>query len=297
MLLNYLKPMVIFAKVVETGSFTKAGKHLGMPRGKVSEQVFRLETYLGSKLLQRSTRKVTVTAEGEALYKHASQLLKLGIEGAEEVKSFSEEIKGTIKLTATDDVYQWILLPILKRYSNTYPNVQFDLQITEQPLSIIDDSIDLAIRSGVLPDSNLISIPLTSTKLKLYASAQSDTPLPHSPSQLESCALIALTDLNRTQSIVLTHHSGKQETIRPNYKHSASTVSSYCLLIEQGFGFGLMSEQTAQLLVDEGKLVPVLPDWHYQNVSISLLYPARLNMAKRTRLLIDEICAELKSTS
>ncbi len=109
MILNYLKPMAIFATVVETGNFTQAGKRLNMPRGKVSEQVSRLESYLQVKLFQRSTRQVSVTTEGHALYSHAQKLLQSGVLGVDEVKSFAEEVKGTIRLTNT---FYWPFLRI-----------------------------------------------------------------------------------------------------------------------------------------------------------------------------------------
>lgn len=178
MLLNYLKPMAIFAAVVETSSFTQAGRRLGIPRGKVSEQISRLESYLGVKLFHRSTRKVVVTAEGTALYQHARQLLRSGISGVEEVKSFADKIKGTVRITTTNDFYECLLLPILKSFHAKYPDVQFDLRITEKALAVIDDSIDLAIRSGTLPDSSLISLPLTTTQLKVYASRSLNTHYP-----------------------------------------------------------------------------------------------------------------------
>ncbi len=297
MLLNYLKPMAIFATVVETGSFTLAGKRLGMPRGKVSEQISRLESYLGVKLFQRSTRKVSTTEEGEALYQHACDLLRCGVEGVDEVKNFAEEVKGRIRITTTNDFYQCLLLPILKRFHQTYPKVQFDLQITEEALAIIDDSIDLAIRSGDLPDSGLISLPLTTTRLKLYASPELKHSLPEHPAQLEQYDWVAISNGGQISPLTLTHQEGKQVTLQPRYQHLANTVSSYSLLIEQNFGIGLMTEHTANVLVEQGKLIPVLPGWFYQAMPISLLYPARLHMAKRTRLLIEEIQSALNPSA
>jgi len=130
MLLNHLKSMAIFAAVADAGSFTAAGEFLDMPRGKVSEQVARLEAYLGVKLFIRSTRKVSITAEGEALHQHVQQLLPSALAGVEEVKSYASEIKGRIRISTTHDVHEYHLLPVLKSFREQYPLVKFDLIIT-----------------------------------------------------------------------------------------------------------------------------------------------------------------------
>lgn len=293
MLLNYLKPMAIFTVVVETGSFTLAGKRLGMPRGKVSEQVTRLEDYLGTKLFIRSTRQVNITAEGTALYQHAKQLLPAAVAGHDEVKSFAQEVKGRIRITTTHDFYEYQLMPILSEFHKKYPKVQFDLLITEDTLSIIDESLDIAIRSGDLPDSSLISLPLVKTDIKLYASANWAHSLPTHPQQLSQFDWISIAG-NEQNNILTLHNSlGEQESFVPNHQHKANSIASYRHLIEQDFGIGLMATLTADQLVAQGKLIPLLPDWFFKNTQVSLLYPARLNMANRTRLLIEDIKAAM----
>ncbi|MDN3685171.1 LysR substrate-binding domain-containing protein [Vibrio sinaloensis] len=181
------------------------------------------------------------------------------------------------------------MLPILKQFHQSYPKVLFDLKITEQPMAIIDDSIDIAIRSGQLPDSNLIALPLTTTKLKLYASPETEHYLPSHPDQLNQFDWVTLSITDQTSALTLAHESGEQIKVQPKYQHYADSIASYCSLIEHNFGIGLMAEFTADTLVKKGKLIPVLPEWEYQTIPISLLYAERLHMAKRTRLLIDEI--------
>jgi len=288
MLINYLKAMAIFSTVAETGSFTAAGEKLQMPRGKVSEQVARLEDYIGVKLLQRSTRKVSITAEGQALYQQVQSLLPNAIRGVAEVKSFNSEIKGSIRLTTTQDHYETLLLPLLKQFNQLYPKVQFDLLISEQPLSIIEESIDLAIRSGELHDSNLVSLPLTATQLKLYAGPQLSK-LPKQPAQLPDYPWVSISSKQPFTNLILQHRNGEFVQIQPNRQHQANNIASYRPLLEQGFGIGVLAEVTANELVKQGRLVPVLPDWHAQQLQLSLIYPARLHMAQRTRLLLNFI--------
>jgi len=288
MWLNYLKPMAIFAVVVETGSFTAAGKRLGMPRGKVSEQVARLESYLGVKLFIRNTRQVNITTEGEVLYRDASKILAHGSGAIEEIKSLEDEVKGKIRITTTSDFYESLLIPVLKQFKANYPQVEFDLVITEEALPIIEASIDLAIRSGDLPDSNLVALPLANTQLKLFAAPDFDLSLIHKPQDLESHAWVALKNAALSE-LILNNQQNEKVCIRPHYQDSANNIHSYQKLIEAGFGIGLMAQHSAQVLVDDGRFVPVLADWYLDALPVSLVFPSRIHMAKRTRLLIQSL--------
>ena len=288
MWLNYLKPMAIFAVVVETGSFTAAGKRLNMPRGKVSEQVARLEDYLGVKLFVRNTRKVSITAEGEVLYRDASKLLAHGSGAIEEVKSLEDEIKGKIRITTTSDFYECLLLPILKRFKVDYPQVEFDLIITEEALPVIEGAIDIAIRSGDLPNSNLVAVPLTKTRLKFFASPEFDQTLIHQPQDLAKLPWVALKHAAMPE-LVLNNQAGERVSIRPNYQNTANNIATHQKLIETDFGIGLMAEHSGQVLVDIGRFVPLLADWSLEALPVSLIFPNRIHMAKRTRLLIQAL--------
>lgn len=291
-MVNYLKSIAIFSCVVETGSFTAAGEKLLMPRGKVSEQVARLEAHLGVKLLQRSTRKVVVTKEGVAFHQKVKSILPSAIEGLEEVKSFEDDVKGAIKITTTQDQYETLLLPILKEFTQQYPLVTFDFLITDQTQSIIDDSIDLAIRSGDLPDSNLIAKPLVMTKLKLYASPNM-AGIPQSIKELAECAWVNVKMEQVMTTVSLVDEDGNIQAVMPNYVHQANNIASYLPLIKQGFGIGFLAEITAERLVEARQLVSVLPNYYLQELQLSLVYPVRKQMAKRTRLLVDFIYEKL----
>lgn len=289
--------MAIFAQVVESGSFTAAGKALDLPRGKVSEQIARLESYTNTRLFVRNTRSIKITEEGQALYKYAKNILPNGNQGLSEISNFSEELKGSIRITTTGDFYDCLLLPILQSFCLRNPEIQLDMVITDTPLSVIDDSIDIAIRSGTQPDSNLISIPLTQTKLKLYSSGKATGREITSPEDLKHTKWIALEHSAKNKSLDMHKKGEAPFSISPNYHHVANSINSYRQLIEHGFGIGLIAEHTAETLVKQGRLTAVLPDWYNQELTLSLIYPHRINMAKRTRLLINEIRGAFQNNS
>jgi len=139
-----------------------------------------------------------------------------------------------------------------------------------------------------MPDSALISQPLFNTPLKLYASPQLAHKIPEQPEQLALLDWVTLAGVPNA-ALSLRHKNGSQLIITPGLHHQTSSLASYMKLLEQGFGIGVMPESSAKCLVKQGKLIPVLGDWHIDTLKVSLLYPARLHMAQRTRLLIDAI--------
>ena len=286
MLINYLKAMSVFSTVVETGNFTSAGEKLSMPRSKVSEQVARLEEYLGVKLFTRSTRKVTVTEEGIAFHSKVKNILLDATQGVEEVKSFEDKIKGLIKITATQDHYEALLLPILKEFSSLYPLVDYEVQIGDDAFGVIDESIDIAIRAGELPDSSLISRPLKPTRLKLYCGREFNHHF-QCPTQLADVKWIVLKNSNQPSSTQLINESGDVQLVAHSQFNCANNIASYLPMIEQGFGIGVLAEVTGKHLMKTKQLREVLPDWYVSELPLSLVYPARKTVAKRTQLLLD----------
>lgn len=286
---NLLKPMAIFATVVEQKTFTKAGLVLNMPRGKVSEQIKRLENQLGVKLLQRNTRNVTITEEGQALFDHVQALKTIASRGMNEVNSYSSEIKGIIRITATDDFYEQFLLPILKAFSAKFPKVLFDIQTSENNLPIVANSIDIAIRANGLVDSDLIAYPLFQTALKLYASpVLENLSKVNYPDDLTNFNWVNISS-NKVKNIHLKHENGEVYDFMPTRYHNANNINNYSRLLENGFGIGLMAENSANKMVQKGLLMPILPEWRSEELQISLFYPSRKHMARRTKLLIEDI--------
>jgi len=184
-------------------------------------------------------------------------------------------------------------MPVLKAFRQQYPLVKFDLIISQDTVAIIDNAIDLAIRSGDMPDSALISQPLFETQLKLYASPQLAEQIPLEPGQLAQLDWVTLTGVPNA-ALSLRHKDGAELVVTPGLHHQTSSLASYMQLLEQGFGVGVLPENTAQCLVAQGKLMPVLDDWYFDRLKVSLLYPARLHMAQRTRLLIDAIKSSVR---
>jgi LysR family transcriptional regulator for bpeEF and oprC len=142
--------------VSELGSFTKASKVLNQPKSRVSRAISKLERELGVELIRRTTRKVSLTSVGEELYKNITPHL-LAIQGElTRISDKSDEMTGKIRITTSDSFAQNILADIISIYNSKYPQVEFEMIITNEYLDLVEENIDLAFRAGKLKDSTLI---------------------------------------------------------------------------------------------------------------------------------------------
>src|SRR5260370_4268952 len=162
-----LNEMLVFARVVQAGSFTTAAAELGMPKSTVSRKVSELEERLKSRLLQRTTRKLSLTDVGRIYYDYCSRIVG-EIEDAEHaVSSLQETPRGLLRVTAP--VNATFLGSIVSDYLRRYPEVQLDLFCTARAVDLVEERFDLGIRAGTLPDSTLIARSLCSAKWLLVA--------------------------------------------------------------------------------------------------------------------------------
>ena len=165
-----LNDIMIFARVIEAGSFTAAARLLGMPKTTVSRRIAALERELGVRLLQRTTRSLNLTASGRLYYEESSQALRT-IEGANQrLAEARAEPAGTIRISAPVGFGGHFLQDAIFEFLSTYPKTSVELRLTDDRLNLVESGIDLAFRTGVLEDSTLIARKLGSTHRLLCAS-------------------------------------------------------------------------------------------------------------------------------
>src|SRR5215212_9253971 len=150
-----LGDLVIFTKVVETESFTKAGEVLGFPKSKISRRISRLEEHLGSQLLQRSTRAVTVTPDGALFFEYCLRSLGVLRDGERALQNQQRQPQGIVRLAMPHALGQTLLAPILGDFLDLYPDLRVITALAEDATSLLRDGFDLAICTGPLADSGL----------------------------------------------------------------------------------------------------------------------------------------------
>src|SRR5690606_4946163 len=158
--------------VVDLGSFTKAAERLGIPKSTVSRRIASLEDDLGIRLLHRSTRKVTPTEAGRALYARASRAIAELEDAIRAVEDLGDVPRGELRVTAPVDFGVAVLAELSKEFLETYPEVSLTLELTNRMVDLVGEGFDAALRFGTLADSSLVARKLTSSKLGFYASPE-----------------------------------------------------------------------------------------------------------------------------
>lgn len=289
--LAQLKRLAIFAHVVEQGSFSKAAQVLGLSPPRVSEQMALLEQSLGVRLLQRTTRKLTLTQEGEQLSASAAAMVEL----LDTVKSTvaQDELAGKVRITAVQDFTNKWLMPRLAKCSQRYPGITFDLIVADQLVDLVENKIDLAVRVGRLKDDSLIARPLFSDHPKLFATADylAKYEQPLTIDSVQEHTWLLLPQMSENAQVTL-YNGSRKISFRPKKYHISDSPLTISHMIKLGMGVGIF----LPTLIDESDrdiLHPVLTDWHYEKLYASLVYPSRKQLPKRTRCVVDFLLSEI----
>ena len=169
--LDELRRMAIFAAVVDAQSFSEAARRLGMAKSAVSKQVSELELALGVRLMNRTTRRLALTEAGERFYGSCSRILAEAVEATQAVRDLQEQPKGTLRLTTSISFGARFVVPHVAEFAESYPEVRFELELTDRYVDLIESNIDLAVRVGSLEDSSLIARKLAPVEMHVVASA------------------------------------------------------------------------------------------------------------------------------
>lgn len=287
-----LKRMAIFAKVVELNSFAKAAESLSMSPSGVSEQVSALEAFLDTRLLHRTTRKLSLTLDGESVLANAMKI----VESYEHIRAVvnQDEMAGSIRLTTTHDFAMYWLSPRLAKFQKQYPKITFDLVISDQKVDLIEEQIDLAIRIGKEPeDSSIIARPLLQEPLRIFSSPSlfEHSALPKKFSDANRLPWILLKQLHSTGKVELVTAKNKrgdsEVIIEPATVHQTDSPIVMMHLIMSGLGVGMLLPSICSVHLDEGKLIELLPNWQSQQLNFSIMYSSRRHMPKRVQRLLE----------
>ncbi|OAN14307.1 LysR family transcriptional regulator [Photobacterium jeanii] len=282
-----------FVAVAERESFTSAAKQLGISTAQVSRQISALETRLSTKLFYRTTRKVSLTEEGQIYYRHCRQVID-GLEEAERaITSLRDKPQGLVKLTAPVTYGEQFIMPLLNDFQLQYPEVAISVDLTNQQVDLVEAGYDLAIRLGHLSSSSMMAKKLTSRTQYVCASPQylATYGTPHSLSELsQHNCLLGNHDHWRFQE------SDKAKSVKVG--GSLRCNSGYGLLDAALKGLGLV--QLPDYYVSEalasGRLVAVLTQYQEPEEGIWALYPHNRHLSPKVRMLVDYLAQGLDNS-
>lgn len=277
--LNLLR---LFLAVAETTSFSAAARKLGLPKSSVSRGVASLENSLGTQLLHRTTRQVSLTTAGTALYDRAAPLMRSLDDAVGALPEREEEPSGELRITAPNDVGAVLLPEIITKFTARYPRIRLDVRLTNRPVDLVAEGFDVAIRAvaGRMADTSLVARKLTAIEIQFFASP-SYLARRGTPRSLEELA---------DHDWVL-FRSWKMPPALAKAKGNARIVGDDMLFLRNsviaGGGVGILPAFLAHADVTAGNLVRVVPRYTELSSTLIMLYPQTQHVPRKVTALRD----------
>ena len=276
-----LTSMKVFAAVVEGGSFAAAAERLERSRAMASKYMAHLEQHLGTRLLQRSTRRLTLTESGAGYHERCVQILA-DVQAAEEgALHLTETPRGNLRVTAPVSFGILHMGPVVSQYLRQYPDVKVDIMLTDRRVDLIDEGLDLAVRIGTMPESELIARKFASDRIAICAApaylAQHGTPLVPEDLARHSCLTYSYSASGDEWK--LTGPDGRLHSVRVAGSLRANNGDMVKLAALGGAG---LMRQPLFLCADDiraGRLVEVLADYRSDELGMYALYPSRKHLS------------------
>lgn len=280
--------MQLFARVVEAGSFTAAAQALGISRALASKLIQTLEESLGVRLLNRTTRRVSLTDAGRNYYLRISEILAQLAEAEAEAAELQVEPRGRLRVSAPISFSVRHLAPALSEFQRRHPRVELELELSDRLVDLVDEGFDLAIRIGKLADSSLVARRIAPACLVMVASPGylDRAGVPREPADLVKHNFLIYTLATRREEIVLERDGETLATrIRGNLRVDNGDFIAAAAI--EGHGISVLPTFIVGEHLKRAELVPVLEDWAIPSIAIHAVYAQTRSLPAKTRALID----------
>jgi DNA-binding transcriptional LysR family regulator len=293
-----LNSLLLVQALAASGSFTAAAERLGSSKAKISLQIKALEQQLGVALFRRTTRQVSLTAEGALLVERCLPLLDELRTELQQLSQTDVELSGTLVISAPEDYSNRVLVPLLIEFQRLHPKLQLDLRSSDQVQDLIKQGIDLSIRIGWLQDSSQKAQRLGDFQQWLLAAPAylGKFAPPQQPEDLTTMSLIAFTLLPTPQQWRFKQGSQSVDLRLPSSIKTSSTQTVTSLLL-QSAGLGVLPDYSAQALLQQGLLQRVLPEWQLPAGGIYAVYPPGPHRPVKVRQFVAFLQQQLANTS
>lgn len=286
-----MNDMLYFAEVVEQGGFAAAGRHLGIPKSKLSRRLAELEARLGVRLLQRTTRKLSLTAVGEIYLRHCVAVRDAAEAAAQAVEQVQTAPRGTIRVACPVTLAQSTLGPIMAPFLARYPQVKVDVRVSNRVVDLVEEGLDVALRvRPTLDDSaSLVVKNLGVTRTFLVASPaqlqRQGTLL--RPQDLAGMDTVSMSAVEGKASWVLVGPDGADQVLHHQPRYVADDLLTLKFAVVGGAGVGMLPHYMCREELQAGRLVQVLPGWAPRPGLFHAVYPSRRGMVPAVRCFLD----------
>jgi DNA-binding transcriptional LysR family regulator len=284
-----LNEILVFAKVVQAGSFTRAAKQLAMPKSTVSRKIAELEERLDARLLQRTTRKLSLTDAGRTYFDYCARIVGEIDEAEHAVTSLQATPRGLLRVTAPVNLS--FLASIVADYLKRYPEVSIELFCTERNVDLIEERYDLGIRAGVLSDSTLIARSLGVIRWFMVAAPSylKKHGQPRSPEDLRKHQCLLFSPGGR--GLAELRLEGSEQTLQIPVTVRMMTGDTDVLHAAANAGLGIAVLPAFQCIDDvrAHRLERVLPSWCPRSIPIHLVYPSIRHLSPKVTSFVDHV--------
>lgn len=294
--MNSFEDLEFFAQLIQLGSLSALARERNVTPGAVSIRLNKLEKSLGVRLVNRSTRKLSLTEDGEILFARCSSLLSEFDDLRHFVAKGKERPRGLLRINAPAAFGRKQLAPIIADYLAMYPEVEIQLDVTDIPANQIESGYDVCVRFGPPPDSRLVARKLFHNNRYLCASPiyLANHGYPETPQDLAQHQCIVLRK-RRDTDLWRLYRDGHEETVRVHGALSSNDGEVVMIWALQGKGILIRSDWYIHAYLESGRLCKVLPDWKLSNQDLYAVYPTRQNQAAKITTFVDFLSTRFSS--
>jgi LysR family transcriptional regulator, regulator for bpeEF and oprC len=295
--MDRLDAMRLFVRIVDLGSFTAAADDLSLPRATVTHTIKRLETRLGTQLLQRTTRRVHATRDGEAYYSHCVRLLAEMDAVEADFREATVQPRGRLRIDVPAQMARLWLIPALPAFFARYPLLELDIGTGDRFVDLLREGVDCVLRVGKLPDSNLVGRRVGILEQSTVASATylRKQGMPQTLADLQNghyAVNWASPTTHRIEPLEFMAGRKRREVIMPGHV-TVSGVEAYLACCEAGLGLAQFPRYRVAEGVANGTLREVLPATPPPSLPVTVLYPVHRQMPARLRVFVDWVVEQM----
>ena len=291
-----LNDVAVFVHVVRAGSFAEAARQLGMPPNTVSRRIHQLEAQLGTRLMQRSTRRLTLTGAGENFHERCAGAVD-GIVDAGQELAGNEEPSGLVRVAAPADFFDFLPMEWVAEFLAAHPRVRLDFALSDAKADLIAERIDVAFRGGLLGDSNYVGRQLLGARNGGMVASPAYIAARGAPGALQDLVhhdCVTSPEPSGRATWRMTGPDGNEEEVQVAGRFTASTAQALRKATVAGLGIALLPGPMARRDVRAGVLVPVLPEYQRAGEGLNVLYPSRRYLPRAVSAFIELVVEKLR---
>jgi len=284
-----LNGFTVFAKVAELGGFTAAADALGLSKSMVSRQVSALEEQLGVRLLNRTTRRISLTEAGTVVFERAQRIVAEAQEAAEDATCVEGAVRGTLRINAPMSFGITQLGPVMPEFTARYPELTIDLVLNDRRVNLIEEGFDVSLRISAMTDSSLIARQLAPVERYIVGAPSyfEKHGVPKRPADLADHDFLLYTLLARPNQLEMTNAAGETEQVELKGRFFCNNADAMRAMMLEGMGIVFSPDVLCHEHLKSGALVRVLADWTVPPLTLHVIYPHARLLAAKVRAFVD----------